>query len=279
MRTFLAVTALGCLVLTLGALPASAGEKPQTFSLQELAERAQAGDRGARAMATETNPQGQVVLRTEFQPVDFGGRMVILNNTGATIGLFSSDSFSEGAWFLNDRFGNVRVGGLVTAESSGFLAVADSGGNTTYAMDGIQGFVSVGGDVAERFPAAGPVPPGSVLVIDPDRPGALRISDEAYDRRVAGVASGANDYKPGMTLRVVEGGENDVPVTLTGTVYCRVTSANGPIRAGDMLSTSDLPGHAMRVTDWDASRGAIVGKALEDLEGADGLILILASLQ
>ncbi len=175
MRTFLAVTALGCLVLTLGALPASAGEKPQTFSLQELAERAQAGDRGARAMATETNPQGQVVLRTEFQPVDFGGRMVILNNTGATIGLFSSDSFSEGAWFLNDRFGNVRVGGLVTAESSGFLAVADSGGNTTYAMDGIQGFVSVGGDVAERFPAAGPVPPGSVLVIDPDRPGALRI--------------------------------------------------------------------------------------------------------
>ena len=279
MRTFLAVTALGCLVLTLAAMPASAGEKPQTFSLQELAERAQGGDQGARAMANETNPQGQVVLRTEFHPVDFGGRMVILNNTGATIGIMGGGSFSEGAWVLFDRFGNPRVAAAVTAESSGFVGVADPAGNTTYLMDGIAGFISVGGDVAERFPVAEPVAAGSVLVIDPVQSGALRISDRAYDRRVAGVASGANDYRPGMTLRVVEGGEQDVPVTLTGTVYCRVTSANGPIRAGDILTTSDLPGHAMRVTDWDASRGAIVGKALEDLEGADGLILILASLQ
>jgi hypothetical protein len=66
---------------------------------------------------------------------------------------------------------------------------------------------------------------------------------------------------------------------LTGTAYCLATNANGAIKAGDLLTTSAVPGHAMKVTDYEAARGAILGKALEDLKGDKGHVLILASLQ
>ena len=54
---------------------------------------------------------------------------------------------------------------------------------------------------------------------------------------------------------------------------------NGPIRAGDLLTTSTVSGHAMRATDNGRVHGAIVGKALDDLHGERGLVMILASLQ
>jgi hypothetical protein len=109
--------------------------------------------------------------------------------------------------------------------------------------------------------------------------GALTVSTKAYDRRVAGVASGANDYKPGINLRGLAEMPNKVTVTLSGTVYCRVSAVNGPVEAGDLLTTSRVPGYAMRATDPLASHGAILGKAMEDLKGERGLVLILASLQ
>ena len=117
------------------------------------------------------------------------------------------------------------------------------------------------------------------MAIDPERPGALRLARTAYDRRVAGVASGANDYRPGITLNAASAEPNRVTVTLTGTVYCLASSVNGTVRAGDLLTSSSVPGYAMRAGDSDAARGAILGKALEDLRGERGLVLILASLQ
>ena len=47
-------------------------------------------------------------------------------------------------------------------------------------------------------PARSHVGPGTVVVID--ECGALRQGYEAYDKKVAGVISGAGDYKPGIVL-------------------------------------------------------------------------------
>ena len=55
-------------------------------------------------------------------------------------------------------------------------------------------------DFAEEFDIAGsdsPHEPGSVMVLD-ERLGAVRLSDEPYDARVAGVIAGAGDYKPAI---------------------------------------------------------------------------------
>src|SRR5207244_172340 len=57
-----------------------------------------------------------------------------------------------------------------------------------------------GADCAEDFDIAGaePVAPGTVMVLGDDD--TLTPSQHGYDKRVAGVLSGAGDYKPGIVL-------------------------------------------------------------------------------
>lgn len=82
--------------------------------------------------------------------------------------------------------------------------------------------ISGGADIAEPFDVAEPhAVPGMLVSIDPSKPGELRISREEYDPKVAGIVSGANGIRPGMTLQQ-EGSVADghMPVALTGRVYC-----------------------------------------------------------
>jgi hypothetical protein len=122
--------------------------------------------------------------------------------------------------------------------------------------------------------------PGMIVAIDPDQPGYLRIADQAYDRTVVGIISGANGINPGLTMKqqgtVADGAH---PVALSGRVYCWVDASYGPIEPGDLLTTSDTPGHAMKVTDHAKAQGAIIGKAMTELKSGKGLVLVLVTLQ
>jgi hypothetical protein len=69
------------------------------------------------------------------------------------------------------------------------------------------------------------------------------------------------------------------PVALTGRVYCQADASNGAIQPGDLLTTSDTPGHAMKVTDHQRAQGAVIGKAMTALADGKGLVLVLVSLQ
>jgi len=66
---------------------------------------------------------------------------------------------------------------------------------------------------------------------------------------------------------------------LTGRVYVQADTSNGPIRPGDLLTTSATPGYAMKVTDHSRAHGAIIGKAMTGLKEGKGLALVLVSLQ
>jgi hypothetical protein len=69
------------------------------------------------------------------------------------------------------------------------------------------------------------------------------------------------------------------PVALTGRVYVHVDSTGGAIEPGDLLTTSDVPGHAMKVTDPTRSHGAIIGKAMSALAADErGMVLVLVNL-
>lgn len=46
-----------------------------------------------------------------------------------------------------------------------------------------------------------------------------------------------------------------------------------------MLTSSSIPGFAMRASDLAKARGAILGKALEDLPAGRGHVLMVATLQ
>ncbi len=148
--------------------------------------------------------------------------------------------------------------------------------------------ITGGSDVAEPFNVHAAcdksntaIQPGMVVAIDSKRIGELRLADKAYDKAVAGIISGANGVNPGMVL-AQEGSVADGkhPVALTGRVWCWCDAdAAGPIVAGDLLTTSDVPGHAMRVADHDQAAGAIIGKAMSPLTSGRGLVLVLVSLQ
>jgi hypothetical protein len=134
-------------------------------------------------------------------------------------------------------------------------------------------------DCSEDFDVIGAeaIEPGTVMVIDNE--GALRASEQAYDRRVAGVISGAGDLHPSIMLdRQIER-TNRLPLALTGKVYCKVDAEYSSIDVGDLLTTSSTIGHAMKVSDPVRSIGAIIGKALRPLKAGQDLIPILVALQ
>jgi hypothetical protein len=118
---------------------------------------------------------------------------------------------------------------------------------------------------------------GTVLVIDED--GSLRASARAYDRRVAGVVSGAGDFRPGILLDAREGEHGRRPVSLMGKAFCKVDATVGPVEVGDLLTTSATPGHAMKAADPARAFGTVLGKALGSLRGGRALIPILVTLQ
>ena len=53
----------------------------------------------------------------------------------------------------------------------------------------------------------------------------------------------------------------------------------GAIHRGDLLTTSTNPGYAMKVSDRVAAIGAVIGKALGDLENGSGTMPVLVTLK
>ena len=118
---------------------------------------------------------------------------------------------------------------------------------------------------------------GDVVIIDPDNPLHIKKSDKPNDRSVVGIISSKD--QAGYIAGSRTDGTSDKPVALVGRVTCNVSTENGPIRIGDLLTTSSTPGHAMCVNDYSQAAGAILGKALEPFNGDKGQIMVLVTLQ
>jgi hypothetical protein len=136
-----------------------------------------------------------------------------------------------------------------------------------------------GGDCAEEFDVVETetVEPGTVMVLGEE--GELQPSYTAYDKRVAGVISGAGDYKPGIVLDKQTSQRKRQPIALLGKAYCKVDAEYAPIEIGDLLTTSPTRGHAMKASDSLKAFGTVIGKALRPVREAQNLIPILITLQ
>lgn len=181
-----------------------------------------------------------------------------------------------------DVNGDARVATSITTGTSLSVGTSISAGTT---MTTPTLFITGGADIAEPYDIAATrdVAPqsGHVVSIDPAHIGKLRISGEAYDATVAGIISGAGGVKPGLTLTQHDSvAQGEHPVAMNGRVWCWVDAdEGGPVKAGDLLTTSNTPGHAMKVSDVSRSHGATIGKAMSSLENGRGLVLVLVSLQ
>jgi Peptidase_G2, IMC autoproteolytic cleavage domain len=155
--------------------------------------------------------------------------------------------------------GNVALNGTMTVQS----------GHDVIFADFAEHFEPVQGQTLE---------PGAVVVLTDT--GQIQPCQSEYDTRVIGVISGAGNFRPAMILDRRPGdSEDEPPVALMGKVYCMADANDSPIRAGDLLTSSARPGHAMAAGDRTKRAGAIIGKALQPLATGAGLIPILVTLQ
>ncbi|MCB0131003.1 MAG: hypothetical protein KDD78_09150 [Caldilineaceae bacterium] len=212
----------------------------------------------------------------------------------SNLGVYGESAASDGIRGVSKGKGKAGVVGVSETDGIGVFGLGRNGGTGVYGRsegdadfavyaDGKLGGKVVhifgGADLAEWYNVSSPSEPGTLLIIDDAQPGLLKPSAGAYDTRVAGIVSGAGGVNPGMTLQQSGVLDGDTQVAIAGRVYVKATAANGPIHPGDLLTTSDLAGHAMKATDRDRAYGAVIGKAMSELASDEGLVLVLVNLQ
>lgn len=192
---------------------------------------------------------------------------------------------SSGVIRVRDEEGRDLIEATAVGTEGGSIEVRGADGNPTVRIQGgtSGGSIELNGralDFAEVFDLRQEemLEPGHVVVIDPEKPGRLKLSTQPYDRGVAGILAGADGLRSGVVLGARPDGWHK-PVALSGRVYCWADATHGRIGPGDLLTTSPTPGHAMRVSDNAQAQGAILGKAMEGLDQGRKRILVLVSLQ
>jgi hypothetical protein len=247
--------------------------------------------------------QGEGVRGTAKNP-NHGG--VVGVNTGGGIGIFGTSDNGVGIWSTSganeavhaetksDKTAAIAAYQMNPASESAALYAKHTGKRTAAVFEGdvhITGKIEapsstmtcfdvnlVGADCAEEFEAVptGGMEPGAVMSFA--QHGVLTLSNVPYDKKVAGVISGAGKYKPGIVLDRQQGRGKRVPIALVGKVLCKVDAQYGAVEIGDLLTTSPTPGYGMKADDPIKAFGAVIGKALAPLLSGQDLIPIVVAL-
>ncbi len=222
---------------------------------------------------------------------DTGGKVGIGTNQPSTILTVETGTAQYGITHRDSSTG-VEVSTYV-ASSGGWLGTRGNDPLNFFVNDGSFGArlntdnvfevrvlqINGGADIVEGFDSTETLEPGTVVVIDAANAGELIASTVAYDRKVAGIVSGANGVNPGLRLGQEGVLDGEFPVAMSGRVWVKASGENGAIAPGDRLTTASLSGHAMRATDADRWDGAVIGKAMTALDADTGLVLVLVNLQ
>lgn len=123
-------------------------------------------------------------------------------------------------------------------------------------------------DLAEFYPSAPGAEPGDLLELRDDGRGSYLAvkSVRPYSSQLLGVVSTVPTGPNGNAM----GGETFGPeehaqaIAIAGRVAVKVSLENGPIAVGDFLTSSSVPGVAMRA----GRPGRIIGRALERFDGS-----------
>jgi hypothetical protein len=178
---------------------------------------------------------------------------------------------------FDSQFAVLDVGGL---GNEGDIRVRNTADTTTIHLDGNSGDIILSNaDAAEDFDVSSldEATPGTVMVLEED--GRLHPCSAEYDSRVVGVVAGAGPYRPAVILDRKVGA--DVPraaISILGKVAVWADATDTPIRVGDLLTTSSSRGCAMAVGREQLATGAVMGKALSNLDESVGMVDMLISL-
>ena len=100
--------------------------------------------------------------------------------------------------------------------------------------------------------------------------GSIRKSQQPYDAFIMGVFQKTNTESTTVSAMFAK-----LPILKEGVCSVKYNSENGPIKKGDILTSSSTPGEAMKAT----KSGMMVGIALEDASSVSGLVKIRILIQ
>ena len=157
--------------------------------------------------------------------------------------------------------GNVSVGNILNNNANGVGNI----GTTTTRFDTVFALASSAqyADLAEYYLADRPYAAGTVVAFGGSQE--LTICDQDHDVTVAGIISD----RPAFEMNAGITGDHPVALALAGRVPCCVI---GPVRRGQMLVSA---GQGRARAESDPSMGAVIGKALQDFDGATGIIEVV----
>jgi hypothetical protein len=220
-------------------------------------------------------PNGKLTFgSTARQLIDLNGPAYGIGVQGGVVYFRTEPPGGNFTWFLGGSHSNTQN----DPGPGGFRQMRLDGAGNLF----VRGSVNPGGaDFAEMLPAESGLEAGDVLVIGAD--GRLTLSTKPYEDALAGVCS----TKPGFLGGAGDGESLDgkVPLAVIGVVPVKVTDEAGPIAAGDALTSSSTPGHAMKAAKIRVGgvaffpSGVVIGKALEALDSPVGMIRALVMLQ
>jgi hypothetical protein len=163
--------------------------------------------------------------------------------------------------------GNLITAGLVSLSSitkTGSNAVGNIGSSSNYFNTVFaQATSALYADLAEKYIADAEYAPGTVVVFGGSKEVTVSLTDS--DRAVAGVVSNNPSYIMNAGLEA----DYVATVALTGRVPTRVT---GTVRKGDLMVSA---GNGVARAEADPKVGTVIGKALENHEGAEGVIEVV----
>lgn len=152
------------------------------------------------------------------------------------------------------------------AENSRLIVRNGNDPNDDVFIRGTGGTTTGTGDLAELYFSTDDLKLGEVVAQDPENPAGVKVATKEDLNSLVGVTSA----KPFALLMsqseaVSKDEVNYKPITLAGKIIVRISLENGPIKAGDPLTVSSTPGHAMRAT----KAGMIIGRAFENFDGSE----------
>lgn len=192
-----------------------------------------------------------------------GGNLIISGSISDSAQLdISTTASNANIVFTPNGTGNVNISSNIMPTSSN--ASANIGGATAY-FNTVFGKATTAqyADLAELYSADAKYEPGTVL--DFGGTNEVTISSVASSARVAGVVS----TNPAHLMNSVLESEHKVAVALTGRVPTQVT---GTVRKGDMMVTA---GNGYAQACATPAMGTVIGKALENFDGASGVIEVV----
>jgi len=179
----------------------------------------------------------------DIQSIDLSGRAMVLGSAGHFWTETQDVKLGQGLDYLANKIFDLRS------------SVLNLGLNTLAGSFGQDVGLTGGADLAEYYTSDQILEAGEVVGLDSSVVAGVQRTTQANQPTILGVVA----TEPGLILGTRL--ENSYPIALVGRVPVKVTTENGLIKAGDLITSSSKAGYGMKA----AKAGVVLGQALEDL--------------